>query len=45
MNEKNFRETYPVVLEQNLVWGDMDAFGHLNFHLVSLHRLDQFAVF
>ena len=22
--------TYPVVLRQDLIWGDMDAFGHIN---------------
>jgi acyl-CoA thioester hydrolase len=23
-------KTYPIVFEQNVAWGDMDAFGHLN---------------
>lgn len=46
MNEKNFREIYPVVIEQNLVWGDMDAFGHLNnvayFRLFETARIKYF---
>ena len=25
-----FANKYPVVLEQDLIWGDMDSFGHIN---------------
>lgn len=27
---KNPLEEYPVVLQQDVIWGDMDAFGHVN---------------
>ena len=26
----NWEKDYPVVLEQEVIWGDMDAFGHVN---------------
>ena len=27
---KQFKKEYPVVLSQDIIWGDMDAFGHIN---------------
>jgi len=27
---KQFKKEYPVVLGQDVIWGDMDAFGHIN---------------
>ena len=27
---KDLFEAYPIVLHQDLLWGDMDAFGHIN---------------
>ena len=27
---KQLEEDYPVVLSQDVIWGDMDAFGHVN---------------
>jgi len=27
---QRFEKNYPVVLSQDLIWGDMDAFGHIN---------------
>lgn len=27
---KHFENEYPVILSQDVIWGDMDAFGHIN---------------
>lgn len=27
---KQLKKEYPVVLSQDIIWGDMDAFGHIN---------------
>ena len=27
---KQLKKDYPVVLSQDVIWGDMDAFGHIN---------------
>ena len=27
---KQLKKEYPVVLNQDIIWGDMDAFGHIN---------------
>ena len=27
---KQLKKDYPVVLSQDIIWGDMDAFGHIN---------------
>jgi len=27
---KKLKKEYPVVLSQDIIWGDMDAFGHIN---------------
>lgn len=27
---KQLKKDYPVVLSQEIIWGDMDAFGHIN---------------
>lgn len=27
---KQLRKDYPVVLSQDIIWGDMDSFGHIN---------------
>lgn len=27
---KQLKKEYPVVLSQEIIWGDMDAFGHIN---------------
>ena len=27
---KQLEEQYPVVISQDVIWGDMDAFGHVN---------------
>ena len=27
---KQLKKDYPVILSQNIIWGDMDAFGHIN---------------
>lgn len=27
---KQFEKQYPVILSQDILWGDMDAFGHIN---------------
>ena len=27
---KQLKQEYPVVLSQDIIWGDMDAFGHVN---------------
>ena len=27
---KQLKKKYPVVLNQDIIWGDMDAFGHIN---------------
>jgi acyl-CoA thioester hydrolase len=26
----DWKKTYPVLLQQDVIWGDMDAFGHVN---------------
>lgn len=30
MTEQEFRAEFPVILKQDLAWGDMDAFQHIN---------------
>ena len=27
---KQLKKEYPVILSQDIIWGDMDAFGHIN---------------
>ena len=27
---KQLKKDYPVILSQDIIWGDMDAFGHIN---------------
>jgi acyl-CoA thioester hydrolase len=29
-NMQQFDKEYPLVIQQDLIWGDMDAFGHVN---------------
>lgn len=48
---KNLKEDYSVVLDQNVNWGDMDAFGHVNntvyfryFEDARIAYLDQIAM-